>query len=328
MNQSEEQINILNSIKMVLQMEAQAIMDVETSLDENNVALIELCQSCKGKLVLTGMGKSGHVAKKISTTLASLGTPSFFLHPAEAAHGDLGMVSKSDVLIMFSKSGQTDELLRIIPSLKVIGCPVVGVFCRKDSILERYCDLTIVLPVEKEACANNLAPTSSTTVTMAWGDALAITLSKLLHFEPKNFALYHPLGSLGKRLLTTAEMLMRQNSDNISVHIDAPIEKVLWMITSNHMGAVAVIDNDGRLVGLITDGDIRRALDHNADILKRSAVEVMTEHPIVIRKTMMAVDMINLMKEKRISIVPVIEEDGHLAGMITMHDALESGIIS
>lgn len=182
---------ILNSIQRVLKTEQDGISILASSIDDKSVKLVEICQSCTGKVVFTGMGKSGYIAKKISATMASLGTSSFFLHPAEAAHGDLGMLQANDVLIMVSNSGGTDELIQLISTVKIIGCKLVGIFCKENSILSEYCDMTIVLPVEKEAGINNLAPTTSTTVTLAYGDAIAVALSEINQFSEKDFALFH-----------------------------------------------------------------------------------------------------------------------------------------
>lgn len=317
----------LKVMASVLRKEADGIENVIYTLDEKYERLIRICMECTGKVILTGMGKSGHVAKKISATLASLGTSSFYLHPAEAAHGDLGMVQKKDVVIMISKSGETDELLQLINSFKIIGCKLMGLFCRENSSLETYCDLSIIIPIEREACINNLAPTTSTTVTMALGDALAITLSKLKGFDERKFALYHPQGTLGKQLLTTAGSLSRYSRRETSVEREATVKKVLWVITKNHFGAAAVTEEDGTLVGLVTDGDIRRGLERKDDFLQCSVSEIMTNNPIRVRDTMLAADVFHLMQKKRVSVVPVVDENNQVISMISIHDIVESGIV-
>ncbi|MCX4268723.1 MAG: KpsF/GutQ family sugar-phosphate isomerase [Lachnospiraceae bacterium] len=321
------QIDTLEIIKNVLEIEAKGILQLKNSIGQELEELINMCSQCTGKIILTGMGKSGHVARKISATMASLGTPSFFLHPAEAAHGDLGMIEKTDILIMLSKSGDTDELIQLVNSLKRIGCSLVGIFCHKDSILEKYCDLTIVTPIEKEACINNLAPTTSTTVAMALGDAIAVTLSKLKGFKDSDFALFHPNGSLGKRLLTTADTLLQLSKEEVSVKENDNVEKVLWTITNNHLGATAVINDVGNLIGLVTDGDIRRGLKKEKNILQSLASNIMTCKPICVNHTMLAVDIFNLMQQKKISVVPVIDENNLFVGMISMHDIVASGAV-
>lgn len=317
----------IETMKVVLQQEAAGIEKVIGALDDKCEKLIEFCMKCSGKVILTGMGKSGHVAKKISATLASLGTPSFYLHPAEAAHGDLGMVQRDDVVIMISKSGETNELIQLINSLKIIGCRLIGLFCRENSTLGSCCDLSIVIPIEKEACINNLAPTTSTTVTMALGDSLAVALSELKGFSEKKFALYHPQGTLGKQLLTTAKNLVRYNQYETSVVQNDLVKKVLWVITKNHFGASAVVDADGTLIGLVTDGDIRRGLEKKEDILQCRVSEIMTTTPISVQESMLAVDVFHLMQEKRISVVPVVDENNKLISLISMHNIVESGII-
>lgn len=317
----------LKMMASVLRQEADGIETLVHSLDDKYGKLIEICMECTGKVVLTGMGKSGHVAKKISATLASLGTPSFYLHPAEAAHGDLGMVQENDVVIMISKSGETDELLQLMNSFKIIGCKLTGLFCRENSSLGTCCDLSVVIPIEREACINNLAPTTSTTVTMALGDALAVTLSKIKGFNERGFALYHPQGTLGKQLLTTAGNFARYRLEEISVKRETSVKKVLWVITKNHFGASAVMEADGTLSGLVTDGDIRRGLEKKEDFLQCMVSEIMTENPVSVLDSMLAVDVFHLMKEKRLSVVPVVDENKKLLSMLSIHDIVESGIV-
>lgn len=319
--------NELKTMVGVLRQEAYGIELLIHSLDDKYAELIEICMECTGKVILTGMGKSGHIAKKISATMASLGTPSFYLHPAEAAHGDLGMVQKNDVIIMISKSGETDELLQLMNSFKIIGCKLTGLFCRENSSLGICCDLSLVIPIEREACINNLAPTTSTTVTMALGDALAVTLSKIRGFNERGFALYHPQGTLGKQLLTTAGSFVRYRLEEISVGRAASVKKVLWVITKNHFGASAVIEADGTLSGLVTDGDIRRGLEKKDDFFQCRVSEIMTENPVSVVDSMLAVDVFHLMKEKRLSVVPVVDENKKLLSMLSIHDIVESGIV-
>lgn len=317
----------INIVRKVLLEEAEGIINFANLLDGNVSKLIEICAQCRGKVVITGIGKSGHVAKKISATMSSLGTSSFYLHPAEAAHGDLGMVQKEDVVIMISKSGETDELIQLISSLKIIGCKLVGIFCRVESTLSKYCDFAVVIPVEKEACINNLAPTTSTTVTMALGDALAVALSKLNDFGSKDFAVYHPSGALGKRLLLTVGMLVKRDIESVGVMSNESVKDILWVITRNHVGAVAVVDEKRKLKGLVTDGDVRRGLEKQDNILQCKVSEIMTEKPISIKEDVMAIDAFCLMKERKISVVPVIDDDNNFIGLISIHEIVESGVI-
>lgn len=316
----------LNTIKKVLMEESEAILAVSNSVSDEYVKLVDVCEKCEGKVIFTGMGKSGHVAKKISATMASLGTPSFFLHPGEAAHGDLGMVSRSDIVIMVSKSGETDELIQIINSLKIIGCYLVGLFCKKYSTLEGLCDMAIVLPLEREACINNLAPTISTTATMAVGDAVAIALSERKMFGKQNFALFHPRGTLGKQLLLTVDGIANKCMEEIAVKQDDGLKKVLWAITKNRLGAVTVVDDEGYLIGLVSDGDIRRAIEVNENILKNQANDIMTNNPISIGESTLAVDAFKMMQEKKISVLPITDADNKLIGMVSFHDIVGLGI--
>lgn len=318
---------ICQSIRDVLTAEANGITELVNEIGILHARLAKYCFECSGKIILTGMGKSGHIAKKISTTFASLGTPSLFLHPGEAAHGDLGTVESKDIVIMISKSGETEELIQLVHSLKVIGSMLIGIFCKKNSTLEHYCDYIVTLPSVSEACQNNLAPTTSTTMTMAFGDAIAVTLSKMKHFTDRDFALFHPLGTLGKRLLTTAEMLAKMNRNTVVTDENCTVENVLWIITENRMGAVCVTDDKNHLLGLITDGDIRRGLKKEDNLLEMRVSKIMTRNPILVNASMLATEMFSIMKEKSISVVPVITDNNEVVGMVSMHDILNSGII-
>lgn len=318
--------NKLDAMRQVLLEEAEAINNLANILDEKYEQLIDICYECDGKIILVGMGKSGHIARKISATLASLGMPSFFLHPAEAAHGDLGMVEKRDLVIFLSKSGETDEIIQLLSSLKIIGCKLVGIFCKDKSTLEEYCDLTIVLPVEKEACVNNLAPTTSTTLTLALGDALAVSLSRRKAFGHQDFALFHPRGTLGKQLLLTVSDLANSNIKEIAVQKEDEVRNVLWVITKNRLGAVSVMDEQQKLIGLITDGDIRRALEKSDNIMKLTADQIMTAEPISVAGYELAANAFKLMQQKKISVLPITSKDNHLVGMVSFHSIVESGI--
>lgn len=312
-------------IRNVLTDEYNAILNLANSLNDTHVDFLRICENCKGKIIVTGMGKSGHVARKISATMASLGTPSFYLHPGEAAHGDLGMVEKQDVVIMISKSGETEELIQLLPSLKIIGCKLVGLFCKNNSSLQKHCDMTVVLPMDREACANNLAPTTSTTMTMAFGDAIAVALSVKKDFGKTDFALFHPKGSLGKQLLLTVEDLANKEISEIATQKDDDIQTILWHITKNRSGAVAVVDGNNKLVGLVSDGDVRRAIEKYTNIFDKKAFDIMTAHPTSIKKGTLAVDAFKLMSEKKISVLPIVEEDV-LIGIVCFHDIVASGI--
>lgn len=318
---------IRKSMQNVLSVEKDSLEELICSLDDKSVELVKLCHECRGKVVWIGIGKSGHVARKISATMASLGTPSFFLHPAEAAHGDLGMLQENDIVILVSNSGNTDELIQLIPTIKVIGCMLIGIFCKAGSILSEYCDLEIVLPVKREACINNLAPTTSTTVTLAFGDALAVAISELNHFAAKDFALFHPLGALGKKLLVTAIDLSKTPEEEISVLIGQITKDALFQITKNHLGAVAVVDRQAHLVGIISDGDIRRLLESRADILELAVEDIMKKKPVCMTESALAVEVLEKMKKNKISVMPLINKDDQLVGMISLHDIIGAGIV-
>ena len=313
-------------MKSVLYKEAVAIEKLANNINEDYNTLLDICSNCKGKIVLTGMGKSGHIARKISATMASLGTPSFFIHPAEAAHGDLGMIEEKDIVIMISKSGETDELCNLINSLKIIGCKLIGVFCKAGSSLENYCDYTVVLPMKEEACIYNLAPTVSTTLSIAFGDALAVVLSEIHGFNKNDFALFHPKGTLGKQLLLTAYDLAITKEYEISVDENTNIKDILWHITQNRLGAVAVVKGGGELIGLITDGDIRRTIENQRDFFEMKASQIMITNPIVINNCTLAVEALRIMSEKKKSVLPIVDKDNKLIGIVSYHDIVLSGL--
>lgn len=328
----EEQVGvenreILDLARNVLDIELHSVKKLIDSLDDVFVDITRLCFSCKGKVIFIGMGKSGLVAKKISSTMASLGTPSFFVHPAEAAHGDLGMISAEDVVIMMSNSGETDELKQLLNSLEIIQCSLVGIFCRKESTLERHCDVVEIIPIEKEACSYNLAPTTSTTAMIAWGDALCVTLSRMKGFRDNDFAVFHPKGFLGKKLLLTVMDLNRYEPSDYNINPTTSVESVLWSITKNHLGAAPVTDENSILVGYISDGDIRRWIEKKNDIFSSCAVEIMKKNPYTIYEDQLAIDALRLMQEKKISVMPIIKKNNELVGMISLFSIMDSGII-
>lgn len=310
----------------VLKNEAEAVLKLSKTISKTHEDMLNMCIECKGKIIVTGMGKSGHVARKISATMASLGTPSFYIHPGEAAHGDLGMIEKNDVVIMISKSGETDELIQLIPSLKVIGCKLIGLICNTNSTLEHNCDLSVILPLEREACINNLAPTTSTTLTMAFGDAIAVALSAKKNFGKNDFALFHPKGSLGKILLLTAYDLASKEKEDICAYKDEEIKSILWRITKNRLGAISVINKEGELIGIVSDGDLRRQLEKNSNILCMKVSDIMTAKPVYVYDNVLAVDAFKIMTEKRISVIPILNKCNIVIGMVSFHDIVISGI--
>ena len=318
--------DIINLAKKVIEIEIEGLKQVEDSVNDVFDSIVVLCMECTGKIIMTGMGKSGHIARKISATLSSLGTASVFLHPAEAAHGDLGMVEEQDVVIMVSNSGETDEIIQLIPSLHKIGCKLVAIVCRKESTLSKYSDIEWFIPVEKEACILNMAPTTSTTSVLAAGDALAVVLSKLKNIKKEDFAVYHPKGTLGRRLLTTVEDIKTQ-ADNLVIEKECKLQEALFTITQNRMGAVCVTDNRENLLGLISDGDIRRCIEKDITSLEYPVEKVMTKNPIVVKNDILVVDIYKIMKNKKISVVPVLSDDNKVLGMITLYNILDAGIV-
>ena len=314
----------------VLQMEAEAILDLIPRIDEHFDAAVEMILACEGRVIMTGMGKSGIIAHKISATLASTGTPSFYLHPAEGIHGDLGMVTGADVIIAMSNSGETGEVLNILPSLRRIGAKLIAMVGNVDSTLAKNADVVLNVGVKKEACPLGLAPTSSTTAALAFGDALAMALMGRHHFTSKQFAVFHPGGSLGRQLLLTAGDVMHGGSENPVVHGSATVTEALFVITDKGLGAVSVVDDNETMIGLLTDGDIRRGLSKGVDFLQRPVTELMTKEPKYITKEMLAAQALHIMESHRpkpITVLPVIDEERHVIGLLHMTDLVRQGVV-
>ena len=314
----------------VLQMEAEAILDLIPRVDEHFDAAVDMILACEGRVIMTGMGKSGIIAHKISATLASTGTPSFYLHPAEGIHGDLGMVTADDVIIAMSNSGETGEVLNILPSLRRIGAKLIAMVGNVDSTLAKNADVVLNVGVKKEACPLGLAPTSSTTAALAFGDALAMALMGRHHFTSKQFAVFHPGGSLGRQLLLTAGDVMHGGSENPVVHGSATVTEALFVITDKGLGAVSVVDDNETMIGLLTDGDIRRGLSKGVDFLQRPVTELMTKEPKYITKEMLAAQALHIMESHRpkpITVLPVIDEERHVIGLLHMTDLVRQGVV-
>jgi len=270
---------IIEQAQKVLAVEAQAIERLIPRIDEHFIKAIELLLDCKGRVIVTGMGKSGLVGKKIAATLASTGTPSFFLHPAEGIHGDLGMVTADDVVISLSNSGETTEVVSILPIIKRIGASIIAMCGNSQSTMALNADVFIDVSVAEEACPLGLAPTASTTATLAMGDAIAVVLLSKRKFTPEDFALFHPGGSLGRKLLLTVENVMHSGEDNPIVSAETNVKEALFVMTSKGLGATAVVDQSGCLLGILTDGDIRRGLETGHQFLEESVVNIMTKTP-------------------------------------------------
>lgn len=319
-------MNKLIEGKRVFDIEIEALKRTRDVLDETFVQILELLTSCKGKVIITGMGKPGHIAAKLAATFASLGTPSFYLHPAEAMHGDLGMVSKNDVVIAISYSGESDEIVQILPNIKHIGAKLVAVTGNRESTLAHAADVVQVLPKFNEACYLGLAPTSSTTAVLCYGDALAVVASGIYGFKDADFGKFHPAGSLGKKLVLKVEDLMAKDVENAVVTENASLKEAIFELSKKGHGIVSVVDKNNKLIGVITDGDLRRQLEKEVDIYSLHAQEIMTKTPITIQSGKLAVEALNLMKEKNINSMPVLNGN-LLVGTIRLQSIINIGIL-
>ncbi len=298
---------------------------LRSQIDDNFVAVVELIARSKGRLIVTGIGKSANIATKIVATFNSTGTPAVFMHASDAVHGDLGIIQKDDIVLMLSKSGNTPEIKVLIPLIKNFGNKIIGLTANKTSYLAKNADFLLYTPMEKEACPNNLAPTTSTTLQLVMGDALAVALLEYKGFNEQDFAKYHPGGSLGKRLYLRVKDLIVNNEKPISKPQDL-IKDVILEITAKRLGATAIIENN-ELKGIITDGDVRRLLQQTGDIAGITANDVMSNNPKTISPDALAVDALHKMQRHNISQLIVIDENGRYLGMVHLHDLLKEGII-
>lgn len=312
--------------KQVFITEIEALQLVEGILDDTFDRIVSRIVECCGKVIVTGMGKSGHIAKKIAATFASLGIPAFYIHPAEARHGDLGMIEKRDIIIMLSNSGNTDELVALIQNIKVIGAGIIGVTSGEGSLLAKHCDLCQILPKADEACLLKLAPTSSTTVQLVYGDALAVAASQQKGIDKNTFALYHPAGALGKRLLLRVEDAMKSLDNTAVIKLQSSFREAVAEMCGKESRLISIINNEQKLAGVITDGDIRRALEKMDNVNEISLGEIMTRHPICMKMDMLLVQAFIIMRERNISGFPVVDKDGILCGCIEYNDVMRMGI--
>jgi arabinose-5-phosphate isomerase len=318
---------LLDSARRSLRIEAGAVEALVARLDQRFADACELCLGCQGRVVVTGMGKSGHVGRKIAATLASTGTPAFFLHPAEASHGDLGMITKTDVVLAISNSGETTELVLLLPHLKRLGVPLIVMTGGLSSTLAKAANVVLDVSVPAEACPLNLAPTASTTATLAMGDALAVALLDARGFTEKDFAHSHPGGSLGRRLLLHVEDLMRTNDALPRVRADTPLREGLLEMSRKGLGMTVVVDDEDRIIGVYTDGDLRRTLDSSVDLRTAVMRTVMTSHPKSIRPRELAAEAVRLMELYKITALPVADEAGKLIGALNIHDLFRAGVV-
>ena len=324
---TDETRTLIERGRRVLAIEARAVADLEQRLGPEFAAACALLLACEGRVVVTGMGKSGHVGNKIAATLASTGTPSFFLHPGEAMHGDIGMITARDVVLALSNSGETDELVAILPVIKRLDVPLIALTGSRDSTLGRYASVTLDVSVPQEACSLNLAPTASTTATLAMGDALAVAVLEARGFTPEDFARSHPGGTLGRRLLLHVEDVMHRGDTLPAVSPDTVLSAGLLEMSRKGLGMTAVVDERRRVLGVFTDGDLRRAFDRQIDVHQTRMYDVMTKNPKVAQPRMLAAEAVHLMETHRITALPVVDADGVLIGALNVHDLLRAGVM-
>jgi arabinose-5-phosphate isomerase len=320
-------MNTLKRAIEVLDTEAAAVKELKNKIDKNFKAAVELLKSTKGRVVVSGMGKTGIIAQKFSATLASTGTPSLFLHSAEAIHGDLGRVTSNDAVVIISKSGESEEIKKLLPILKKIGSPVIALTGNIKSSLARFSDITLNVAVKKEACPLGLAPTASTTAMLAMCDALSICLLEIKGFRQKDFAFFHPGGSLGKSLLLKVSDVMRKGRANPVVLEQETVSAVLLKITRARAGCATIIDKAGRLKGIFTDGDLRRHLRTGQDLTRQKIVTVMTKNPTAINQDRLAAEAMHILETKKIDEMPVVDKNKKVVGLLDVQDLLEAGVV-
>lgn len=321
------QFNIVEEAKKIFDIEMEALVKTRDSLGKDFENLVNLVLNCEGKVVLTGMGKPGHIATKMAATLASLGTPSFFMHPGEAMHGDLGMVEKKDVVILMSYSGESEEVTRLMPVLQEIGCITVAVTGKPKSTLARECQYHIFFPEFEEACYMHLAPTSSTTALLVLGDALAVVASRAKNYTKEDFGLHHPAGALGKKLLVKVKDVMHTGKDNAVILEGNSLQNAIVEMSTKGLSMVTIVDEQNQLKGIITDGDLRRMLEFGVDVYNECVDNVMTKTPKWIDSREMAVNALQVMSNLKITCMPVLDEDQKVVGSVLMQDIFKAGIV-
>ena len=326
----KRKMNVVREIRRVLAVEAASISASRKSIGSAFTAAVQMVYRCRGKVVVTGIGKSGLIAQKLAATLSSTGTPAIYLHPVEGMHGNLGVVHRSDVVFAIGKSGESEELLGILPAIRRIGAKIISLTANKDSALARGSDLVLHVPVRREVCPLNLAPTTSSTLALVVGDALAIVLMKLRGFDKEKFALFHPGGLLGKRLLLRVSDVMRAGRRNPVVRVDATMTTLLDEISRKWTGAANIVDRRGRLIGLVTDYDIRQAFARGQNMSSLSIRRMMNPKPTFIREDEMAVSALEIMesRKKPLTVLPVVDRAGRSTGMIHIHDLVSVGLTS
>jgi len=319
--------HLLALARQVLDIEADALRTLSTRLDAGFADAVYLILACSGRVVVSGMGKSGHIGSKIAATLASTGTPAFFMHPGEASHGDLGMIAHNDVVLALSNSGESNEIVSIVPLIKRRGAKLIAMTGNPGSTMAREADVHLNAAVDKEACPLNLAPTASTTAALALGDALAVALLDARGFSADDFARTHPGGSLGRRLLIHVRDVMHAGDALPKIDLDASLKVALLEMTKKGLGMTAVVDAAGRVAGVFTDGDLRRALEHALDLQQARVIELMTRNPKTIRADELAVAAVEKMETLKINGLLVVDADNMLVGALNMHDLLKAGVV-
>lgn len=318
---------LIDSARRTIELEQAAIADLASRIDDSFVRACQLILDCPGRVVVVGMGKSGHIGRKIAATLASTGTPAFFVHPAEASHGDMGMITASDVVLALSNSGSTSEIVTLLPLIKRLGIPLVSMTGNPQSVLAQSANINLDAGVEKEACPLNLAPTSSTTVSLVLGDALALALLEARGFTPEDFAFSHPGGALGRRLLLKVEHVMHSDNELPAVRRGVPLREALLEMTRKSLGMTLILDSDNTLAGIFTDGDLRRALDRGLDARNAIIDDVMTAGGKVAHPEMLAAEALKIMQDFKINSLPVVNAEQKAVGALNMHDLLRAGVM-
>ena len=323
----DKKFDYISEAKKVFDKEIEALQKTRDALGEDFETILNLILDCEGKLILTGTGKPGHIATKMSATFASLGIPSFFMHPGEAMHGDLGMVEKKDVVMLMSYSGESEEVTRLMPVLKEIGCKTIAITGKPQSTLAQECQYHFFFPEFEEACYLHLAPTSSTTTLLVLGDALAVIASRAINYTRDDFGLHHPAGALGKKLLVKVKNLMYSGDEDAVVFEGSTLHQAIVEMSKKGLSMVTIVDAENNIKGIITDGDLRRMLDKNVDVYNAIVDDLMTKNPTTVDYREMAVNALQTMSDKKITCMPVVNEENKLVGTILMQDIFKAGIV-
>lgn len=322
-------MDTIEQIKKVIKEEAEALLNLTSSIGEEYTKAVNLLYSCNGKIIVTGIGKSGIIGSKIAATLTSTGTPAFFMHATEGLHGDVGVMKPQDVIIAISNSGESEELIKLIPTIKRLGIPIIAITNNSRSQLAHYSDVVLELKVKEEADSLGLAPTTTTTATLAIGDALAVCLLKKKNFRPEDFAKLHPGGSLGRKLLLTVNDIMHKGEENPIINWRKKMKDAIIEITSKQLGVVNVVDDNGKLIGIITDGDLRRALEkYGGELFAKTVQEVMTKNPVSIESGKLGTEALHIMEDRpsQIMVLPIVDKNNRPIGLVRIHDLVKAGI--